>query len=304
MGLARARPRAADTRELIAKAIAPIWEANHVWLILIIVLLFVCFPGAFAAISTALHIPLTLVLIGIVLRGSAFTFRAYDPTPGAGARRWSRVFAISSLLTPVALGVTLGAISGGHFTRDPITGLVETDFIRPWFAPYPLAVGLFTLALFAFLAAVYLIRESSDPELKAIFRRRAFVTGLVVGATAALAYFAAGTGAPVIREGLASSAWAVPLHILTGAAAITALVALARKRDRLARLAAIAQGTLIVAGWAFAQYPYLAVPGYTITGEAAPAAVLWPVLVALGIGAIALVPALLYLFAVFKRRTL
>ena len=122
-------PRAADQRRVIAEAIAPIWEANHVWLILVVVLLFVCFPAAFAAISTALHIPLTLMLVGVVLRGSAFTFRAYDPKPGAGARRWSQVFAIASLITPITLGVTLGAVSGG-FERDPVSGLVKTDFAK------------------------------------------------------------------------------------------------------------------------------------------------------------------------------
>ncbi|MEZ4383024.1 MAG: cytochrome d ubiquinol oxidase subunit II [Nannocystaceae bacterium] len=294
-------PRAADQRRVIAEAIAPIWEANHVWLILVVVLLFVCFPAAFAALSTALHIPLTVMLIGVVLRGSAFTFRAYDPKGGAGARRWSRVFAISSLLTPIALGVTLGAVSGG-FERDPSTGLVKTDFISHWLAPYPFAVGLFTLALFAFLAAVYLIGEADDAELKGIFRRKALASGVAVGVAALVAYLAAGTGAPEIREGLSGSAWALPLHLVTGLAAVVALAALTRGRDLVARGAAMAQGALIVAGWAFAQYPYLAVPGYTIAGEAAPPEVLWPVLIALGLGALLLVPTMAYLFVVFKRR--
>lgn len=294
-------PRAADQRRVIAEAIAPIWEANHVWLILVVVLLFVCFPAAFAALSTALHIPLTVMLIGVVLRGSAFTFRAYDPKGGAGARRWSRVFAISSLLTPVALGVTLGAVSGG-FERDPVTGLVQTDFISHWLAAYPFAVGLFTLALFAFLAAVYLIGEADDDELKGIFRRKALGSGIAVGIAALIAYRAAETGAPEIGKGLTSSPWALPLHLVTGAAAVVALVALVRRRDRVARFAAMAQGALIVAGWAFAQYPHLAVPGYTITGEAAPPEVLWPVLIALGLGAVLLVPMMAYLFVVFKKR--
>ncbi len=294
-------PRAADQRRLIARAIAPIWEANHVWLILVIVLLFVGFPGAFAAITTALHIPLTLMLIGVVLRGSAFTFRAYDPRPGAGARRFGRVFAISSLLTPVALGITLGAVSGG-FDRDPRTAQLRTDFFAEWLAPYPFAVGLFTLVLFAYIAAVYLVTETDDSELKAIFRRRAQVSAVLLAVVALIAYLAAADGAPEIREGLRDSAWALPLHLTTGAAALTTLVALGRRRDRLAKLAAMAQGALIVAGWAFAQYPYLAFPGYTIAGEAAPSGVLWAVLIALALGALLLVPMLVYLFIVFKGR--
>ncbi len=294
-------PRAEDERRVIGRAIAPIWEANHVWLILVIVLLFVGFPGAFAAITTALHIPLTLMLIGVVLRGSAFTFNAYDPEQGEGARRWSQVFAVSSLLTPVALGVTLGAVSGG-FSPDPATGLVRTDFVSQWLAPYPFAVGLFTLALFVFLAAVYLVDEAEDAELKALFRRRALISGGLCGATALVAYIAAAGGAPEIREGLQASPWALPLHLATGLAALTALGALATARDRLAKLAAMAQGALIVGGWCFAQYPYIAVPGYTIAGEAAPADALWPVLIALALGAILLVPTLIYLFVVFKVR--
>jgi len=298
--VARGR-RAEDQRRVIGRAIAPIWEANHVWLILVIVLLFVGFPRAFAAITTALHIPLTLMLIGVVLRGSAFTFNAYDPQPGEGARRWSRVFAISSLLTPVALGVTLGAVSGG-FVSDPATGLVETDFFHQWLAPYPFAVGLLTLALFVFLAAVYLVAEAEDPELKALFRRRGLVSGGLCGVTALLAYVAAEDGAPQILEGLRASSWALPLHLTTGLAAVVALGALATARDRLAKLAAMAQGALIVAGWCFAQYPYIAVPGYTIAGEAAPTDVLWPVLIALALGAALLVPTLVYLFVIFKVR--
>lgn len=324
--LARGPTRHAQ-RAVIGKALGPIWEANHVWLILIVVLLFVCFPAAHAAIATALHVPLTLVLIGIVLRGSAYVFQHYDTDEhGAAARRWERVFAIASLVTPLALGVTLGALAGG-IDRDPATGHVRTDFVSAWLAPYPLAVGLFALALFAYLAAVYLLHEpieesdlvhppaSADAaapaapasarladDVRAAFRRSALVAGLLVGLTALLAFLAADRGAPRLHDNLAAAAWALPLHLLTGAAALTALLALWRRRDGLARLAAMLQAALIVGGWALAHYPYLAVPGYTITGAAAPPHVLWPVLAALAAGALLLVPALAYLFVTFKRR--
>ena len=106
-------PRARQQRALIAEAISPVWEANHVWLILVIVILFTAFPPAFAAIATALHIPITLLLIGIVLRGTAFTFRTYDVQRDDVQRRWSLLFSISSIITPVLLGITLGAIASG-----------------------------------------------------------------------------------------------------------------------------------------------------------------------------------------------
>lgn len=291
-------PRKQAQRRLIDDAIAPIWEANHVWLILLIVLLFVCFPAAFAAVCTALHIPLTLMLIGIVLRGSAFAFRHYDPRRGRDAVRWGRVFAVASLVTPITLGVVLGALGAG-FTVDPHTGLVVTDFVSQWFAPYPFAVGLFTLALFAFLAAVYLTRDATDPALRADFRARALASAVAVAATALLAYLLA---PPPIQHDLSASPWATPLHLLTGLAAVAAIASVWTRRDGLARACAIAQATLIVLGWAVAQYPFLAYPGYAIADTAAPASVLVPVLIALGLGALVLLPSLAYLFVVFKRQ--
>src|SRR5579864_549383 len=112
-------PRRAQQRALIAEAIGPIWEANHVWLILVIVVLFTGFPPAFAAIGTSLHIPVTLLLIGIVLRGSSFIFRAYGGEAAAQKRNWGRVFAASSLITPVWLGVIVGSLASGRAAFIP-----------------------------------------------------------------------------------------------------------------------------------------------------------------------------------------
>src|SRR6266403_592655 len=152
--------RAPAQRALIAQAIGPVWEANHVWLILVLVVLFTAFPPAFAAISIALHIPLTLLLIGVVLRGTTFTFRAYDVRRDDVQRRWSLVFSISSIITPMLLGIVLGAIASGTIrVKD---GVVVSGFLKPWLAPFPFAVGLFALSLFAFLAAVFLTVESTE----------------------------------------------------------------------------------------------------------------------------------------------
>src|SRR6266705_4271884 len=155
-------PRRERQRELIAEAIGPVWEANHVWLILAIVLLFTCFPPAFARLGTRLHIPLSLVLIGIVLRGSAFTFWRYG---GAGQgegdgdqeeRQWGMIFAVASLITPLLLGTTVGAIASGGLGeggRETGDGFYAT-YVASWLNPFALAVGLFALVAFAFLAAV------------------------------------------------------------------------------------------------------------------------------------------------------
>src|ERR1044072_891518 len=156
-------------RELVQSAIGPVWEANHVWLILAIVLLFTCFPAAFARIAITLHIPLTLMLIGIVLRGSAFVFQSYG---GGGGR----VCATASLAPPVRLGISVGAVASGDVGRGTGDGF-SASYIAPWLTPVGLAVGLFALACFAFLAAVYLTLEARDEGLREDFRRRALAAG-------------------------------------------------------------------------------------------------------------------------------
>jgi cytochrome d ubiquinol oxidase subunit II len=286
-------------RALIAHAIGPIWEANHVWLILVIVLLFVCFPIAFAAITTALHVPLTLMLIGIVLRGSAFTFRAYTPDTGA-QRRWSQVFAIASVVTPVMLGVCAGAVLSGRIRVDIATGDVHTDFVSAWFAPFPFAVGAFALALVAFLAATYLTVETEEADLRRAFRGRALAAGLVTGLLAWLCFFLSREGAPLMERGLSDQHWSMPFQIATGATALAALNALWRERYALARVLAAAQVALVVCGWGFSQFPYVVAPDLTIANAAAPRNVLEAVLWALAIGAVVLLPSLACLFVIFK----
>src|SRR6266542_5599755 len=140
-------PRKEPQRELVADAIGPVWEANHVWLILALVLLFTCFPPAFARLGTLLHIPLSLVLIGIVLRGSAFTFWRYGSPGGEDERRWGVVFAIASLITPLLLGTTAGAIASGALGeggRGMGSGFYAT-YVAPWLNPFALSVGVFAL---------------------------------------------------------------------------------------------------------------------------------------------------------------
>src|SRR5438046_9396661 len=184
-------------RALIAEAIAPVWEANHVWLILVLVVLFTAFPPAFAAISIALHIPLTLLLIGVVLRGTTFTFRAYDVRRDDVQRRWSLLFSIASIITPLLLGIVLGAIASG--TIRVAHGVVVSGFLKSWLAPFPFVVGFFALSLFAFLAAVYLTVEASQHELQEDFRMRALIAGFAVGILALIVFLLARTGAPPLR---------------------------------------------------------------------------------------------------------
>jgi cytochrome d ubiquinol oxidase subunit II len=287
-------PRKKAQRTLVEHAIGPIWEANHVWLILVVVLLFTAFPKAFAAISIELFVPLVLLLFGIVLRGAAFTFRAYDREDDRVQVRWGLVFSGASVLAPVVLGVVVGALASGRLEGEPR----GTDPLA-WLSPFPLAVGFFAAALFAYLAAVYLAVEA-DGALREDFRRRALAAGVAVFAGALLAGVLSAREAPLVFAGLTRRAFSVPLHLATAAAAVTAFAALFRRAHRLARAAAVAQVTLIVLGWGASQYPYLLAGALTLEEASAPRATLVAVLWALAAGAVVLFPCLYLLFRVFK----
>ncbi len=296
-------PHKQRQRALIADAIAPIWEANHVWLVLAVVLLFSCFPPAFAVLSIQLHIPLTLVLVGIVMRGSAFVFRSYDSRRDDVQRRWGQMFSISSLLTPALLGVAVGAIASGAVghRRWPADAGFADRFVWPWLTPFTVSVGVLALALVAFLAAVYLTVEAEEePELADDFRRRALGAAAAVFVAALGALMFSLRYAPDVARLLWESPVAWPMHGAIGASALLAIGAIWTRRYRLARLAAAAQVSMIVWGWGLAQFPDLVPPDYSIAGSAAPAVTLRLVLIALLAGLVLIVPAFLYLFRVFK----
>ena len=303
-GLLASGPRKQRQRELIAAAIGPVWEANHVWLILAVVLLFTCFPPAFARLGTLLHIPLSLALIGIVLRGSAFTFWRYGGAEDQELRRWGVTFAIASLVTPLLLGTTVGAIASGALGErgsgkgEGFSGV----YVAPWLNPFTLSVGLFALVAFAFLAAVYLTLETADRDLREDFRARALGAGMALFGAAVLVLLLSARYAPLVRSGLILARWAVPLHGLTAAAAVTTLAALARRAWPVARFGAAIQVSLILWGWGLSQYPYILPPDLTIAATAAPPVTLRLALGAVAIGAAVLLPSLAYLFRVFKQR--
>jgi cytochrome d ubiquinol oxidase subunit II len=286
-------------RELIAHAIAPVWEANHVWLILVVVLLFTCFPSVFSRLAVALHIPLTLILVGIVFRGSAFTFRSYGGYDEPTQRRWGRLFASASLVTPLLLGIGFGTIAAGR-VRIPSGASFTTDYLWPWLSPFTVSVGVFALVLFAFMAAVYLTLEAKEADLREDFRRRALGAGVATFVVAMTTLGLAWREAPLVWTGLVTASHAIPVHLLTGASASIALWALWKRHYRTARVAAGAQATLILWGWALAQYPWLLPPSLTIKDAAAPAITLKLTLAALVLGGLVLIPSLFYLFRVFK----
>ncbi|NUP07378.1 MAG: cytochrome d ubiquinol oxidase subunit II [Polyangiaceae bacterium] len=292
-------PRAKEQRALIERAIAPVWEANHVWLILAVVLLFTAFPPAFSTLAIEYHVPLVILLVGIVFRGSAFVFRQYGGGGEEATARWGRVFAIASTVTPVFIGITVGAVTAIDLPTNELR--VPSTYDTSWLRPFPILVGLFTLAQFAFVAAVYLTNEAETPELQNDFRWRGIGASLVSGVLAGASALTAGPSTAHFSSRLIGSTWTAPLAVLTTVSAVGAIVCLQARRYRVARVLAVAQVALVIAGWGAAQYPYLIGPSLTVQEAAAPPAtlkVVWPVLIA---GSVLLLPSLYWMLRVFKR---
>jgi cytochrome d ubiquinol oxidase subunit II len=241
-----------------------------------------------------------VMLFGIVLRGTAFVFRSYDSQRDAIHHRWSLVFAISSVVTPFMLGVCLGAVSSGTIRLDE-DGQVITDYFSSWLAPFPLAVGLFAVAVFSFLAAVYLTNEAETPEVKDDFRLRAFGATGAVTLLAWLCFFLAGEGAPRIRAGLWDGPFALPFQLVTGLIGLALLWALVKRHFAIAQVLAMTQVVMLIIGFCAAQYPYIVAPDISFWNAAAPRSVLNVILTGLAIGVVPLLLAYGYLLRVFKQ---
>ncbi|HEV3455596.1 MAG TPA: cytochrome d ubiquinol oxidase subunit II [Thermoanaerobaculia bacterium] len=302
-------PRRGEQRQLIAEAIGPIWEANHVWLVVVVVMLFGAFPPVFSLLGIVLHIPLTAMLVGIVLRGCAFVFRKYG-TVRRWERHWGRMFASASLITPVLLGVCVGAVAGGAVGRAAallpagpgaraIPSFVQV-FVAPWLALFPMVVGILALALFAFLAAVYLTLAAPTAALRHDFRRYAYGAAVVAFGAALGGLLLAPGEASRLGAGLASTAAALALRAAIAVAGLAALLALRSEWWCAARIAAAALVSLILWDWALAQYPYLVPFTLTICEAAAPRITLQLLLGGLAGGSLLVIPALAYLFRTFS----
>ena len=293
------------TARVAEKAIAPIWEANHVWLIVIIVVMFVCFPSAFSFFSTTLHVPLTIALVGIVLRGAAFVFSAYGMGDQEETAFWKWLFGFSSLVTPVIFGQMVGAIAVGSL-QAPEVGMAFADvYLFPWMSVFSLVCGGFTVLLFAYLAAIYLTIDADTEGAREMYRLYAMATGIALGVVAFLSVVALATtpGDSQLFERLFGAWWSIPLHILTGLSAMLTFYFLYKWSFPQARMAAVVQVCLILLGWGAAQYPYLIPTTLTIRGAATESTVIAQVVAILGLGSVVLIPSFAYLYKIFKPNT-
>lgn len=295
--LAGGSRRGARQRALIEHSVGPVWEANHVWLIFVLVLVWTAFPPLFAAISSTLYIPLTLVALGVIARGAAFAFRK------AVTELWQRrlfgaAFAFSSVVTPFFLGAAGGAIASGRVPPGIATG----DPLTSWWNPTSALAGAFTVGSCAYLAAVYLTADAQregQAELAEAFRRRGLASGTIVGALAVVGILVARTDAPLLFGRLVGAA--LPVVGVSLAAGVASLVLLALRRFTLVRITAALAVAAVLWGWGLAQYPHLLLPGLTVAQAAAPRATLLATAISVAVGMAVLVPSLAWLFVLFQR---
>jgi cytochrome d ubiquinol oxidase subunit II len=288
------RPRA-----LIQRSLTPVWEANHVWLIFILVVLWTAFPEAFGAIMSTLYVPIALAGVGIVLRGAGFAFRKsvrrleYRRAMGAA-------FAVSSVLTPFFMGAVVGAIAAGNV---PAGG--NGDAFSSWLAPLPLLTGALFVLSGAYLAAIFLLADAfrvNDSEMESYFSTRALTAGLLAGAVALFGLVALHAEAHYVYERLIVEGLPlVILSILCGFGVLGML--LGRGRRGLRPLAAGAV-VAVVWGWGVAQFPYLLPTSLRIDQAAAPGPTLDAVLIVFVIAAIVVLPALGLLYWLSQRELL
>jgi cytochrome d ubiquinol oxidase subunit II len=292
-------PQAERQRRLIGQALGPVWEANHVWLIFLIVGLFTAFPSAFSVLSTALIVPFTLALIGIVLRGAAFIFRAQADEALTFRKIWGRVFSTASTITPFFFGTAAAAVASGQVRVE--AGRVQTDLLTGWITPFALTIGALALSLCAVLAAINLMIEaqnSNDAELVEAFRQRAIIAGAITLALDVVAFILSPFQAPLLWNGMLDHA--LPLVIATALIGMGAAVALLLKRYHLARVLAFTVTAFIFASWGLSQFPYLIPVAVTINNAASPPSTLLALLIGTSIGMALLLPSLWLLFHVFR----
>ncbi|MFF3927935.1 cytochrome d ubiquinol oxidase subunit II [Streptomyces hirsutus] len=295
--LAGGARRGASQRRLIEHSIGPIWEANHVWLIFVVVLLWSGFSPVFAAVMSTLYLPLTLAALGIIARGAAFAFRK------ASTELWQRrlfgaCFAVSSLVTPFFLGAVAGGVASG---RVP-AGLARGDVITSWLNPTSVLGGVLAVLACAHLAAVYLCADADregDPELARVFARRAVASGLASGAVALAGIAVLHADAPQLFHGLTHRA--LPLVLLGTVSGVVGLVLLIRRRHVVARGAAALAVAAILWAWGAAQYPAMLIGSLTVDRAASQPAVLSACLIVLACGAVLLIPSLWLLYGTFQR---
>jgi cytochrome d ubiquinol oxidase subunit II len=284
-------------REVIDHSIGPVWEANHVWLIFVFVVLWTGFPDAYASIMLTLYVPLSIAALGIVMRGTSFAFRK-TVFLTRDRRNFGAAFALSSVLVPYCMGTVAGAVASG---RVPAGGQAGDPW-SSWINPTSVLGGVLAIAVIAYLAGIYLVWDSrrlSDPAMVAYFRPRAIGSAVVAGAITVVGIFVLRADSPYLFDGLTGRA--LPVVILAAVFGTTSLVLLARDASRGARILAMAAVASIVVGWGVAQWDYVLPTSLTVANAAAPSGTLQALLVATILLLLVVVPGFTLLYVLDQK---
>jgi cytochrome d ubiquinol oxidase subunit II len=285
--------RGGRVRGMIQRSMSPVWEANHVWLIFLLVTLWTCFPLFFGSIMSTLYVPLFGAALGIIFRGTAFAVRGQAATI-AEARLFGAVFATSSVLVPFFFGTVVGAIASG---RVPVGNALGAP-IESWVNATSILIGVLAVVSCAYISAVYLAADAvraNLPDMVEAFRRRALGAGVAAGAIAIGGLAIIHSDDREMYDGLTSGG-GLAMVIASAVIGLLTLGLVWTRRFSLARFTSAAAVVCITAGWAFEQSPYLLPGELTLDQGKAGDATLTAFLISVGVGLCVLVPSLLYLY--------
>ncbi len=292
-------------KKIINKAMGPVWEVNHIWLIVAVVILFNAFPKAFSQISITFHIPLTLMLVGIIIRGCAFAFRNYDAYKDQSQKYYSLAFELSSVFTPFSLGLILGGILIGKIPSEADS--FYAAFVAPWFNVFSFMLGIFTCCLVTYIASVYIIGETRKNVLRKQFVYRAKVAGIVTFIMGVFVIESALLYESELFAKFYSDLFSMSCVLLAAALFFPLWKLLNHPRPSIPRLLVGMQVSLIFLAWYELQFPFIIAPsglfgfeGLNLYQVAAPESTLKYLLIALVLGSALIFPAWLYLLKVFK----
>ena len=291
-------------KNLINHAMGPVWEANHIWLILVVVILFMAFPFIFTTLMTTLHLPMVFLLLGIVVRGTAFTFRHYDAVQEERSQKiYTWLFSFSSLWTAFWLGVIVASLNRGLI--DPEVLDFKKAYIDPWWGLHPFVTGLFVVFIFAFLASIYLVGESQQPGLRRYFLSKGILFNILTVLTGGLVFATASLENLTWPLAFFQNIWT--LLCLAGASFLFVILWSLVRRSQVfwLRVTAAGQVSLILLGWYILHAPDVMQTQQgpiSFYETAAPPATLWQLVLALLVGSLFIFPSLIYLLKIFKSK--
>lgn len=292
------------TRKTMYRAIGPIWEANHMWLIIAIVILFVGFPAIYTTMSINMHIPLTVMLLGIIARGTAFAFRHYDAVVDDMQVLYNRIFMYSSLITPLFLGIIAGSTVSG--TINPDASNFAEAYLFSWLSWFSVAVGFFTVAICAFLAAIYLIGETNNEADKNRFIAKARTANIAAVIFGALVFTAAWFEHIPLAEWIFGNAVGITAISLASISLFLLWYFLYKGKTQILRVLAGFQVTMILITTTYRHFPNIVMlkgGGYlSLMEHHGQQKTLQALGMALLLGSIFILPALFYLIYSFQKK--